>query len=278
MGERPGYDDRRRALEAGLARLESVAVAVSGGVDSAVLLHAALAALGPRAVGVVADSPSLARRELADARVVARQIGARLVEVTTDEGADPAYRANRGDRCYFCKAALFRAMERVCRAEGIAAMAFGEIVDDWADDRPGARAARELSVVAPLSAAGLDKSDVRRYAREAGLAVADKEASACLASRIPVGTAVTRERLAAVERAEDALRELGLSVLRVRHLGTRARLEVGAEERDAARRMAPRIAAALRRAGFRGHELATYVPPAERASGSAPPRSDSPGA
>src|SRR6185436_20913247 len=100
-----------------------------------------------------------------------------------------------GDRCYFCKSALFRAMEPWAREHGFRALAFGEITDDLLDDRPGARAAREFGVVAPLSEAGFSKDDVRRYAREAGLVVADKPASACLASRLPVGTRVTRERL-----------------------------------------------------------------------------------
>lgn len=262
---RDEYAARRARLLARLASLDGLAVAFSGGVDSSVLLHAAHAVLGGRAVGVVADSPSLPRRELADAVRVAARIGARLEVVGTDEGEDARYRANRGDRCYFCKAALFRVMDGFVRANGIGAMAFGEITDDLLDDRPGARAAREYGVVAPLSEAGFSKPDVRRYAREAGLPVADKPSSACLASRIPVGTEVTPERLARVEAAEDALGRLGLRVLRVRDHGATARVEVGVAERSFAEKCAAEIGVALASAGFTGFELATYRSPADRA-------------
>lgn len=253
------------ALDQRLRDLGRVAVAVSGGVDSSVLLHAAVRVLGEeRAVGVIAVSASLARRELEEARAVARAIGARLVELRTDEGDDPRYQANAGDRCYFCKAALFRAMEAFARAEAIPWLAFGEIADDAHDHRPGARAAREFGVVAPLAEAGWTKADVRAYARAVGLEVADKPASACLASRIPVGTSVTPDRLAAVERAEELLRSFGLRQLRVRHHGDLARVEVGADELELARRHEPALAAALRGVGFSRAELAAYVPPGQR--------------
>lgn len=260
-GRHDGYEERRERLLAQLAELPALAVAFSGGVDSGVLLHAAHAVLGGRAVGVLADSPSLPRSELAEALDLARRIGARLEVVATAEGDDPRYQENRGDRCYFCKAALFEAMERFAAREGIPFLAFGEIVDDFRDDRPGARAARERGVLAPLSAAGLGKEDVRRYAREAGLPVASKPASACLASRIPVGTRVTRERLARVEAAEEALRALGLRVLRVRHHGRRARVEVGADELAGARERLEDLRAALVGVGFEELELDAYRTP-----------------
>lgn len=260
------YGAKLARLDAGLAQLGSVAVAFSGGVDSSALLHAARRVLGERAIGVLADSASLPRRELREAREVAAAMGARLVEQATDEQQDADYQANAGQRCYFCKAALFRAMERVCAEHDIPWMAFGEVTDDWSDDRPGARAAADFGVVAPLSAAGFAKEDVRRYAREAGLRVADKPASACLASRIPVGTVVTPERLAAVESAEDALLEMGLRQIRVRHHGRRARVEVGASELAFAQTLQPAMAAALVRCGFLDFELHAY-----RAPGSGPP-------
>ena len=256
------YEERVEALLAHLAQLESVAVAFSGGVDSSVLLHAATRTLGERATGVIADSPSLPRQELADALETARAMGASLEIVRTDELADPLYVKNAGNRCYFCKSALFDVMRRFAREHGVATLAFGEITDDLADDRPGARAAAEAGVVAPLALAGLSKDDVRRYAREHGLVVAEKPASACLASRIPVGTPVTRTALAQVEEAERRLREHGLRVLRVRHQGTHARVEVGAEEIERARAL--ELAEMLAPVGFTTCELATYVPPTER--------------
>lgn len=277
------YAEKHAALLAELTALERVAIAFSGGVDSSVLLHAALAALGPAAwavdgrdppagawrgaAGVIADSPSLPRRELAEARALAQAIGAPLLVVATDELDDPAYRANAGDRCYFCKSALFRAMTPWAEAHGFSALAFGEITDDLADHRPGARAAREFGVAHPLSTAGFGKDDVRRYARDAGLAVWDKPASACLASRLPVGTRVTRERLARVEAAEERLRELAFVQLRVRDHGERARVELGRAELPRARELEAEIARVLVPLGFGAVELAPYLSPLERAQG-----------
>jgi uncharacterized protein len=255
------YAARTAGLIAILRELESVAVAFSGGVDSAVLLHAAHAALGTRAVAVIADSPSLPRRELAEARALAAAVGAPLEVVATDELEHPDYRANAGERCYFCKSALFDAMEPWARERGFAALCFGEITDDLSDHRPGARAAGERGVRAPLREAGMSKADVRRYAREQGLPVADKPASACLASRIPVGTEVTRERLARVERAENALKDLGLRQLRVRDHGAHARVEVGQDELALAARASAPIERALAREGFSSFETTAYRSP-----------------
>ena len=261
------YDAKLSRLRARLGALDGVAVAFSGGVDSSVLLHAARAALGERAIGVIADSPSLPRSELAAARSLAASIGAELVVVATTELEDERYRANAGDRCYWCKSALFDAIDAWRRARPGLAVAFGEIADDALDDRPGARSARERGVLAPLAEAGLTKQDVRRYAREAGLAVAEKPASACLASRLPVGTRVTAERLARVERAEEALRALGLRQLRVRDHGPRARVEVGGDELARARSLEHALRSALAALGFAEVELARYRSPAERAAG-----------
>jgi len=260
------YAERRESLLESLRALESLAVAYSGGVDSAVLLHAAHSVLGDKACGVIADSPSLPRRELREALELARTIGARVEVITTNELEDERYRANAGDRCYFCKSALFSAMEPWARAQGFRALAFGEITDDLSDIRPGARAAKEFGVVAPLSAAGFSKLDVRRYAREAGLVVAEKPSSACLASRLPVGTRVSAERLGRIERAEEALKQLGLRQVRVRDLGESARVEVGRDELGLAREHASQIVSALSEEGFERHELAAYLSPAEKLS------------
>jgi uncharacterized protein len=254
-------DPLEARLHEHLTSLGSVAIAFSGGVDSSVLLHAAQRALGDRAMAVIADSPSLPRRELAEARELARELGVRLEVVQTDELTDPDYVANAGDRCYFCKSALFRAMERVAEVTNVAYLAFGEITDDLSDDRPGARAAGERGVAAPLRVCGFSKADVRAYARRYRLPVAAKPASACLASRIPAGTRVTVERLARVERAEDALLDLGLRVLRVRDRGERARVEVGADELAHATEQSAAIDGALRAVGFDGFELEVYRAP-----------------
>jgi len=252
------YTERLRRLRARLAGFDGLAVAFSAGVDSSVLLHAAHAALGERAVGVIADSPSLPRRELADGRAFATAIGARLHVIPTDELAVAGYRANAGQRCYWCRRTLFELVRAWAAEQGFAALAYGEITDDLLDDRPGRRAAHELGVVAPLREVGFSKRDVRRYAREHGLAPADKPASACLASRLPIGTEVTAERLRRIERAEERVRSLGFRVLRVRDLGRRARVEVGADELGRARRARAELERVLSGVDFDEVELAAY--------------------
>lgn len=232
----------------------SLVVALSGGVDSAVLLDLALRALGPgKVLAVTGRSESLAEHDLEDAKAVARHLGAPHEIVATREIEREGYRANSGDRCYHCRVELFEILDEIARSRGYEAIAYGAIADDLEDFRPGMRAAGELGVLAPLLDAGMGKEDVRNLAREAGLPVREKPAAACLSSRIPVGTEVTRERLAQIEQAEAALRALGLSRFRVRHHGDIARIEVDGEgERLLADpETRGRAARAIRASGFR---------------------------
>lgn len=227
------------ALLAALGRLGSVVVAFSGGVDSTVVLAAAVRELGPtRTLAAIADSPALARDELDLARRTAERLGVELAVLTTDELSVPGYRANAGDRCYFCKSTVLSRVTELAVARAFAHVATGTHRDDRrSPHRPGLRAAGELGVVEPLVEAGLGKADVRAVAREWGLDVADKPGSPCLASRIAVGIPVTRERLELVERAEALARDFltartGVRDLRVRLLdeGFRVELDPAAHE------------------------------------------------
>jgi uncharacterized protein len=246
-------ESKRLALEARLERLGKLAVAYSGGVDSAFLAYAAHRALGSRMLAVVADSPSLARSHYDDALQFAREEGIPLRVIETRELDSPEYIRNGADRCFHCKDELFTVMEKIRAREGFAAVAYGKNTDDEGDFRPGQRAAELHHVVAPLAEAGLSKVEVRELARRAGLRLWDKPASACLASRIEYGRPVTREALQAVERAEDAVRRLGFRQFRVRHHGEVARIEIAREEMSSAfvAGMAERIAREVKRAGFR---------------------------
>lgn len=234
--------------------LDGLLVALSGGVDSAVLLALAAQALGPRrVVAVTGGSASLAAEEHEDARRVARFVGVEHRVVPTAELHRPGYVANAGDRCYHCRTELFDVLTRVGAELGIAAIAYGAIVDDLGESRPGMRAASERGVLAPLLSAGMDKAEVREIAAELGLPVSEKPAAACLSSRIPVGSEVTAEKLSQVERAERSLRELHFRIFRVRHHGEIARLEIGEGELE--RFLDPdvrrRVLHAVREAGFR---------------------------
>jgi pyridinium-3,5-biscarboxylic acid mononucleotide sulfurtransferase len=236
--------DRLAVLDRRLAELGSLLVAFSGGADSAFLLAAALRRLGTGSVvAATAVSPSLPASELDDARALAATLGVRHVVADTDELSREGYRANAGDRCWFCKAELLDTLAPIASSLGLACVATGTNADDArAGFRPGIRAAAERSAATPLLDAGLTKDQVRRASRAWGLATWDKPAAACLSSRIAYGVPVTSARLARVERAETALRaalaDAGLAVrnVRVRDLGGRARVEV---DRD----LVPRIAA-----------------------------------
>jgi uncharacterized protein len=201
---------------------------------------------------VLADSPSLARYQMQDAVAFAQEHGIPLQVVETGEMERDDYRRNDGARCFHCKDELFTRMEEFRREHGFDAIAYGVNVDDQGDYRPGQKAAREHGVVAPLLDAGLTKQDIRQLAREAGLRLWDKPASACLSSRIEYGRPVTREALAAVEQGEDALRRLGFRQFRVRHHGEIARIEIAREElsRAMTMEMAAELTAIFKGLGF----------------------------
>ena len=242
------------ALRAELRGMERVAVAFSGGADSAFLAWVATRTLGrDRVLCVTAVSPSLAPEELADVRALAEEWDLRLVEVETEELADPAYAANDGSRCYHCKATLMDAVEAVCAGEGGGpwTVALGVNLDDLGEYRPGQRAGAERGAVFPLVAAGFTKDAVRWWSKELGLRTSDKPAAACLASRVPYGTPVTLETLRSVADAESALRALGFAQVRVRHYGDTARIEVPPDDLAAAVERREEITVAVHAAGYR---------------------------
>jgi uncharacterized protein len=222
--------EREAALYTRLSGLPSLIVAYSGGVDSAFLAWAATRALGPRALCVTADSASYPERHRAMALAIARDFGLQHEVIRTGELSRPEYRANEPDRCYHCKHELYTGLTALARSRGFTAVADGSNADDRGDYRPGRRAAREFGVISPLDEAGLTKEDIRALSREAGLPTWDEPASACLSSRIPYFSEVTEEKLRVIERAEDTLRDLGFRVLRVRHHGDVARIELGRDE------------------------------------------------
>jgi pyridinium-3,5-biscarboxylic acid mononucleotide sulfurtransferase len=219
---------RERLLEI-LRGLGDVAVAFSGGIDSTVVAKAAHLALGDRAVAVTADSPSVPRAEVAEARRLAEQIGIRHRVVSTEEFADPDYVRNDGTRCYYCKSELYTRIEELLPELGARVICSGANLDDQGDYRPGLKAAAEHAVRHPLQEAGFSKADVRALALAWGLPTWDKPASPCLSSRLAPGVEVSPERTARVEAAEEYLRGLGYRECRVRlHEGELARIEVPA--------------------------------------------------
>ena len=221
-------------LQARLRSLGRTLVAYSGGVDSAYLAWAAHQALGDKMLAIIADSPSLARTQLADAIAFAGEQQIPLEVIPTSELERPEYVRNDSQRCFFCKDELFTLMEELRQARGFDTIAYGVNLDDQGDFRPGQKAASDHQIVAPLLDAGLTKEEIRALARQAGLRIWDKPASACLSSRIEYGRPVTRETLDMVERGEDDLRALGFRQFRVRHHGEIVRIEIAREELERA--------------------------------------------
>jgi uncharacterized protein len=221
---------KEQNLEQALHRLGSVVVAYSGGVDSSVLAYYARRVLGHNACIAIALSASLAAEELRAAREQAARFDFDLVEIATTEIDNPDYSRNDERRCYFCKKTLFTELETLAAARGIRHIAYGAIIDDLGDYRPGHQAAREFNVVSPLQEAALSKQEIRQLAKAAGLPSWDRPQAACLASRFPTFQPVTIEGLSTVDRAETFLHTLGFRQVRVRHFGRKARVEIDQPE------------------------------------------------
>ena len=247
-------DPRLARLRAILQGYGSCLVAYSGGVDSVLLARVAHDVLGARALAVIADSPSLPRSELSEAVGLGQRFGFPVRVVRTGEFDNPAYLANPSNRCYFCKHALFTELAPIARNEGFAVVAYGENASDLGDHRPGAAAAAEFAVRAPLREAGLSKEDIRALSALLGLPTADKPQMACLSSRIPTGESVTPAKLRMIEQAEAFLRDAGFHDLRVRHhespSGAMARIEVDDVLRLAEPGLAMRVVGRLREIGY----------------------------
>ena len=243
---------RLTALESRLEELGSLMVAYSGGVDSAFLAATANRILGAQMLAVLADSPSLARRDLEQARAFAHSINMPLHVVATDELDRPEYQRNDANRCFHCKDELFDVMEALGAKLGFEHIAYGMNADDTRDFRPGQRAAEQHAVLAPLAEAGIKKLEVRALAKAAGFPVWDRPAAPCLSSRVEYGRTVTREVLEQVERAEESMRMLGFREFRVRHHGDLARVEIARGElpRALSMEMLDSITSVLKKAGY----------------------------
>ncbi|HJM39408.1 MAG TPA: ATP-dependent sacrificial sulfur transferase LarE, partial [Planctomycetota bacterium] len=234
-------------------------VAFSGGVDSSVLLTACVEILGSdKVLSVIAVSPSLARAELAEARKIAGSLGVELKELRTGEFSDKRYLANSGDRCFWCKEALFQASQPFAIERGWV-LCYGENASDDAEDRAGSRSASSRLVRAPLREVGWTKTRVREFARSRQLSVSEKPAMPCLSSRIPVGIPVTVEALERIERMEIAIKSRGFQIVRARDFGLkRVRIEIGTQEVIKAQELQEELLALAQKEGYKEFELAVY--------------------
>lgn len=246
------YDETKLESAREIVRgLDSVLVAFSGGVDSSLLLKLALAELHDNAVAVLASSPAYPESEQQEARNLAAQLGARLIEVSTNEVELEAYRRNNPDRCFHCKEELFETLEPIRTDLGLQHIAYGATADDAGDHRPGHGSAVRRGVRFPLLEAGMGKAEIRAAARRMGLPNWNKASFACLSSRIPHGTEVTVEALRQIELAEASIKALGFKQVRVRHHGDVARIEVESEEIARLLENREQVVDALRAAGYK---------------------------
>ena len=223
-------EQKTKKIKSLILEMDSALVAFSGGVDSTLVLALAHDVLGKKALAVTAQSASMPDREMKACHQLAKEIGVKHLVVKTEEMSNPNYRANPANRCYHCKTELYSSLKKVAQQENILNILNGTNTDDLGDYRPGLDSAREQGVRSPLVEAGFNKQEVRELSRMMELSIWNKPAMACLSSRIPYGQPVTLEKLAMIEQAEDLLLSLGFTQVRVRHLGTLARIELDKNE------------------------------------------------
>lgn len=250
--------EKYELLKNNVRNLGCAIVAFSGGIDSTLVLKIACDGLGNNAVAVTADSPSLPRRELDDAKKIAAQIGARHLIIETEETREENYLKNPNNRCYYCKTELYSKLQSVSKELGIKNLLNGTNFDDVSDYRPGLKAADENNVISPLKEAKFSKKDVRELAKHLGLEMWDKPSSPCMSSRVPYGHEITMKKLAMIEQAENFLREFGIIELRVRHFGNKARIEVNEGDKQSIKDNLDLIRKRFNEIGFNEFEVANF--------------------